>query len=162
MIYLIAAVTEVPEARFLVVGDGPERHALEAEAIARGVAGRIQFLGYRADVPELLADCDLFVLPSLFEGLPLSILEAMAARRAVVASDIGGNDEAVIEGETGVLVPPAEPAALAAAIRALLADAPRRQRFGAAGRARVEQEFSAEVMVRRVTSVYDELLASHA
>jgi glycosyltransferase involved in cell wall biosynthesis len=158
--HLVSAAALVPEARLMVVGDGPERGALEARIAQLGLGDRVHLLGFRSDIPELLAGCDLFVLPSLFEGLPLSILEAMAAAKPVVATAIGGNDEAVVNGTTGVLVPPADPRALADAIRALLSDPERRRRFGEAGRRRAEDEFSATAMVRRVAAVYDELLAA--
>ena len=115
--YLIETAAQVPEAEFVLAGEGPLRPELEAQARSLGVDGRVRFLGYRDDVANLLRDCDVFVLPSLYEGLPLSILEAMAAAKPVIATQIGGTDEAVIHGETGLLVPPADPPALAAAIR---------------------------------------------
>jgi glycosyltransferase involved in cell wall biosynthesis len=157
--YLLDAAAQVPEAQFVLAGDGPLRASLEAQARSLGVEERVKFLGYRNDIADLLADCDVFVLPSLYEGLPLSILEAMSAGKPVIATHIGGTDEAVIAGETGLLVPPANPTALAAAIRAVLTDRPLAQRLASAGRARVEQEFSAAKMVQQVISVYDELLA---
>ncbi|HVL18655.1 MAG TPA: glycosyltransferase [Gemmatimonadales bacterium] len=158
--HLVAAAALVPEARVMVVGEGPERPALETEIARLGLGDRVHLLGFRSDVPDLLAASDLFVLPSLFEGLPLSILEAMAAGKPVVATAIGGNDEAVVDGATGLLVPPGDPQALADAIRALLRDPERRRRLGEAGRRRAEAEFSATAMVRRVAAVYDELLAA--
>ena len=99
--YLLAAATEVPEAVFALVGEGGERAALENQARTLGVAERVRFLGHRDDVPELLAACDLFVLPSLYEGLPLSVLEAMAAAKPVVATAIDGTTEAVVHEVTG-------------------------------------------------------------
>ena len=98
-------------------------------------------------------------LPSLYEGLPLAVLEAMAASRPVVASAVAGTVEAVIDGETGLLVPPKEPAAFAAAIQSVLDDPALAARLGAAGGARVRAEFSSETMVRRVSLVYERLLA---
>ncbi len=160
--YLLEAAALAPEAQFVVAGEGPERSALEAQAAALGIAGRVTLLGYRSDIADLIAACDVFVLPSLFEGLPLSVLEAMAAGRPVIATAIGGTDEAITPGETGLLVPPADPAALAGAIRALLADRPLAARLARAGRARVEAEFSAARMVREVVQVYRELLGSRA
>ena len=159
--YLIEAAARVPEAQFVLAGDGPMRASLEAQARSLGVERRVRFLGHRDDISDLLADCDVFVLPSLYEGLPLSILEAMSAGKPVIATQIGGTDEAVIAGETGLLIPPADPAALAAAIRTLLADQPLAKRLASAGRARVEQEFSAIKMVQQVIDVYDELLEKH-
>jgi glycosyltransferase involved in cell wall biosynthesis len=160
--HLLAAAQEVPDAVFVFAGDGPERPTLEAMARDLGVRERVRFLGERSDVPDLLAACDVFVLPSLYEGLPISVLEAMAARRPVVATAIGGTDEAVAEGETGLLVPPADPPSLAAALRRLLADGELRARLGQAGRARVVVRFSSESMVRRVMDVYELFSAPRA
>ncbi len=157
--YLLEAAALVPEAQFVLAGDGPTRSSLEERVQALGLGDRVVFLGYRSDIPELLACCDLFVLPSLYEGLPLSVLEAMAAGKPVIASAVGGTDEAVIPGETGLLVPPADPIALATAIRTLLDDSPLAQRLALNGRAGVQREFSAKRMVQRVTQVYDELLS---
>ena len=159
---LIRAAAQVPEARFLVAGEGPMRSALESEIRAHALDGRVELLGFRSDVAELLRACDLFVLPSLFEGLPLSVLEAMAAGKPVIASRVGGTDEAVVHGETGILVPPSDPAALARAIRELLADPATAQAYGARGRARVAREFSVDAMVERVSALYDELLAGRS
>jgi glycosyltransferase involved in cell wall biosynthesis len=156
--YLLAAAADIPDALFVFVGEGRERSALEAQARALGVAERVRFLGHRDDVPDLLAACDVFVLPSRYEGLPLSVLEAMAAARPVVATAIEGTDEIVRHGETGLLVPPAAPSALAEAIRAVLADRALATRMGQAGRARVGREFSMSRMIDEVTGVYDELL----
>lgn len=157
--YLLQAAAQVPEARFVLAGDGPERTSLEAQAQELGLGNRVVFLGYRSDIWDLLSCCDLFVLPSLYEGLPLSVLEAMAAGKPVIATSVGGTDEAVIPGETGLFVPPADPASLAYAIRCLLGDPALAGRLASAGRDRVRLEFSAERMVRQVTQVYDELLA---
>jgi glycosyltransferase involved in cell wall biosynthesis len=158
--YLLQAAAMVPEALFILVGDGPERARLEAQAYELGIDNRVICLGHRQDVPELLASCDLFVLPSLLEGLPLAVLEAMAAGKPVIATQVGGTNEAIINGKSGVLVPPADPMALARAIRKLLSDRPLAERLAAAGQARVHRHFSAESMVRRVTQIYDELLDS--
>jgi glycosyltransferase involved in cell wall biosynthesis len=155
---LIEAAAAVPNALFIFAGDGAERAALEREARGRGVAERVRFLGHRDDVPNLLASCDLFVLPSLYEGLPLAVLEAMAAGKPVVATAIGGTDEAVVDGVTGLLVPPSNPAALAGAIRRVLGDDALGRRLGAAGRVRASTCFSSAAMVAQVADVYDELL----
>jgi glycosyltransferase involved in cell wall biosynthesis len=98
---------------------------------------------------------DVFVLSSVTEGLAMTLLEAMAAGKPIVATRVGGNPEAIAEGETGLLVPPRDPAALAGAIGALLADPRRAASMGAAGRERVRQEFSLQAMVRRYAAVYD-------
>lgn len=156
--YLLDAAARVPNVRFVIAGEGRERPSLERQAARLGLEDRVVFLGFRADPAALLRTCDLFVLPSLFEGLPLSILEAMAARKPVIASRIAGNDEAVVHGETGLLVPPADPGALADAIRRLLVDRGLAQRLAAAGQERVRREFSTESMVNRVSALYDEVL----
>lgn len=160
--YLLESATEVPEAQFVFAGDGPERAALEAQAASLGLDDRVMFLGRRHDIPEILACCDAFVLPSLWEGLPLSVLEAMAAGKPVVASDVGGTGEAVLHEETGLLVPAGDRRALAKAIRAVLDDPALAHRLGSAGRKRVRQKFSAAEMVHRITSVYEELLDQKA
>src|SRR6266536_2128589 len=159
--YLLHAASLVPKAVFVLVGDGPERASLEAQARALGLSDRVTFLGYRDDVGDLLTTCDLFVLPSLFEGLPLSVLEAMAAGKAVVATAIGGTDEAVDQGHTGLLVPPGDPVALAAAIEKVLSNPKLARRLAAAGKARVHEHFSADVMIQKVTNIYEEILFSH-
>ena len=156
---LLQAVARVPEAVFLLAGDGPLRSALEEQARSLGVDDRVIFLGYRKDIRELLSACDIFVLPSVYEGLPLSILEAMAAGKAVVASHTGGIGEAVIHGETGLLVTPADPYQLAGSIRSLLADPQLAHRFGEAGRERLRREFTVDRMVEQYASTYDTLLA---
>jgi glycosyltransferase involved in cell wall biosynthesis len=155
--HLLAAAAKVPDAVFALAGDGPERPALEQLANQLGIRDRVRFLGERSDVAALLAACDVFVLPSLYEGLPISVLEAMAANRPVIATAIGGTDEVVIDGESGLLVPPAQPHAMASALRRLLEDGGLRSRLAAAGRARVTTEFSAREMVRRVTELYERL-----
>jgi glycosyltransferase involved in cell wall biosynthesis len=156
--HLVRAAVLVPDATFVIAGDGPLRSRLEDLASALGVADRVRFLGHRADVPALLANCDVFVLPSLYEGLPLSLLEAMASRRPVIATDVPGSNEVVRHAESGWLVPPANPPALADAIRRLLDDPAGAERMASAARARVEREFSIERMVRGVEAVYDQVL----
>ena len=110
---------------------------------AAGLADRFQLLGLRPDVPDLLAAADLFVLPSLWEGLPMALVEAMAAGLPVVATEVSGTRAVMVDGETGLLVPPGDVPALARAITALLCDPARAAAMGAAGRRRVETYFSA-------------------
>jgi glycosyltransferase involved in cell wall biosynthesis len=155
---LFRAAAEIPDARFVLAGDGPLRAELEAEAARLGVAERVLFLGRREDVPELLAASDVFALPSLYEGSSLAVLEAMAARRAVVSSAIGGTEELIADGENGLLVPPGDADALAAALRRLLADRSLRDDLAARARARAEAEFSREAMAGRVEGAYEEVL----
>jgi glycosyltransferase involved in cell wall biosynthesis len=158
--YLLQAAARIPDALFVFVGDGPERPSLEIQARELGLSDRVIFLGYRHDVIDLLASCNLFVLPSLYEGFPLSILEAMAAGKPVIASAIAGNDEVIIDGQTGLLVPPADPIALAHAIETLLADPVLAKRLAFAGRERICREFSVSTMVEHVTRIYEEALHS--
>jgi len=138
----------------LVIGDGPERPHLEASAHAAGVADRVRFAGHRSDVRELLPAADVFVNCSTSEGISLTILEAMASRLPVVATRVGGTPEVVIDGVTGLLVPPRAPAAVADALSALSRDPDRRAALGIAGRDRVERSFSIEQMVGQYEQAY--------
>jgi glycosyltransferase involved in cell wall biosynthesis len=156
---LLRAAARLPDVAFILAGEGPERVGLEALAAELGIAERVLFLGYRDDIPQLLAACDVFSLPSLYEGSSLAVLEAMAARRAVVSSAIGGTDELIEDGESGVLVAPGEVEPLAAALRQLLADGERRERLGRRARERVEADFTPAAMRDRIVAIYEELLA---
>ena len=161
--YLIeAAALFSPEERpaFVVVGNGPLRAELEALAEKNGVGGCFVFTGARDDIPLILKAIDLIVLPSVTEGLPLILLEAMAAALPVVATAVGGVPEAVVDGETGLLVPSRDPGALAQGMAALLKEPERVQRMGLAGKERVGKFFTAEKMAARVTSLYQEVLSS--
>lgn len=157
--FLVSAAALVPEAQFVFAGEGPERPELEAQARSLGIQERVTLLGLRDDIPDLLACCDLLVLPSLSEGFGVAVLEAMAASKPVVASAIGGVDEVVLDGETGILVPPGDPAALASAIRRILEDPVLARRMGEAGKVRA-QLFSRESMIAGTTRVYEQLLSS--
>ena len=159
--YLLRAATLVPQATLVIAGEGSLRQSLEAQARQLGIDDRVKFLGHREDIQDLLAMCDVFVLPSLSEGLPVSVLEAMAASKPVIASAVGGNKEVVIHGETGLLVPPADPSALATAIQSILSDRELALRLATAGKARVQLQFSAKTMVERITQTYRELLDTH-
>ena len=159
---LLQAAAQVPDARFVLAGEGLERSRLEQRVAALGLGDRVLFLGHRNDVPELLAACDVFVLPSLYEGSSLAVLEAMAAGKPVVTSAIGGTDELIVHDESGLLVPPGDAAALARMIRRVLADPPLRAHLGAAARDRAETLFSAPVAAERVTRLYEELLERKA
>ncbi len=149
-------------AELWIAGDGPERAPLEAEAARLGVAEHVRFLGRRSDVPDLLEACDVFVLPSRLEGLGVAALEAMARSRPVIASAVGGLAETVVADQTGVLVPPDDAPALTAALERLLADRALAQRLGAAGAARVAQQFLAAQMVASYEALYREILAEGA
>lgn len=155
-----AVATQVPEAVFLVAGDGPLRPALEAAARSAGLAERVRWLGFRRDVPQLLAAADLFLLPSLEDAFPTALLEAMAAGRAVVATRAGGIPEIVEHGRTGRLVAPADAPALALAVAELLLRGEERAAMGEAGRRRVRRDFSTTAWRERLTALYEAVLAA--
>ncbi|HHM06041.1 MAG TPA: glycosyltransferase [Gammaproteobacteria bacterium] len=148
-----------PDAVLLIIGDGPLRAELEAQARALQLAGRVHFLGGRDDVPALLALMDVFVLCSHSEGLSLTLIEAAAAARPIVATAVGGNGEVVQDGVNGRLVPPNDPAALAGALMDLLRDPAGAQAMGQAGRAVYAREFTLDTMVRRYEALYAALLS---
>ena len=162
MAFLIAAMGELKRSgvfgRLWIVGDGPDQGDLERRADECGVGESIAFLGRREDVPALMRRFDVFVLPSLWEGLPNAALEAQAASRPVVATAVDGTPEAVEDGKTGLLVPPRDPAAMAHAIASLLADPGRRKSMGDAGRERVARVFGMERMVAETERLYEEAL----
>jgi len=147
-------VTAEPRARFVVAGDGPLRADLERKASSLGLGDRFRFLGYRSDIPELIASLDLYVLPSLWEGLPLALLEALAMGKPIVATSVGGNPEVVEDGVQGRLVPPGDSVALADAILALLRDDEFRASVGPVNRAKFERQFSVQAMVRAHEALY--------
>lgn len=143
-----------PRAILLVAGDGPLREPLSQRITAAGLSDRVRLLGARDDAADLLEACDLFVLSSQREGLPITLIEAMRAGRACVSTRIGGTAEVVDEGVTGLLVPPGAPSALAAALATLLGDPAARARMGEAGRRRWRERFTAERMVRDTEALY--------
>jgi glycosyltransferase involved in cell wall biosynthesis len=150
--------------RLVIVGEGVCRNDLEALVVRSGLRDQVCLLGDRKDVPEILAECDLFALSSVAEGIPLTLLEAMAAGLPVVATHVGGVGEVVVDGVTGTLVEPGNPAALAQALHGYMEDGSRRGKHGDAGRQRVGQRFSLPAMLAGYTSLYDKVLAkrSHA
>lgn len=145
---------EIPMAHLVMVGDGPQLEALVQLAEEYQIAARVHFLGARKDVPEILRAFDVFVLSSESEGMSNTILEAMASARPVVATAVGGNPELVVDRETGLLVPPHDPPAMAAAIMKLLRDTELCRQMGWLGRQRVEEKFSLEVMVQNYANIY--------
>lgn len=149
-----AVLEEFPRAVLLMVGDGPLRQALSTQAAALGMADRVRFLGRRTDIPAILPALDIFVLASRSEGLPLTVLEAMAAGIPVVATDVGALHEAVQQGRTGLLVPARAPELLAQAIRTLLRDPERRQAMGAEARRIARADFDVSGMVQRYEAAY--------
>ncbi|HEX5011308.1 MAG TPA: glycosyltransferase family 4 protein [Planctomycetota bacterium] len=159
--FLVAAAPAVlerfPEARILVVGEGELLPDLKEQARALHVEGRVLFPGFRTDVPALLRAFDLFVFPSHLEGLGTSVLDALAVGLPVVATTAGGIPEMITDGVHGRLVPPRDPAALAAAMIELLEQPERARQMGEAGRARVMAEFTAERMVEKTLLEYERL-----
>ena len=147
---LIEAARLVPEAEFVIAGDGELR--AELERLAEG--SNVRLLGARDDVPEVLASLDVFAFPSLFEGLCLAVIEAQAAGVPVVATPVGGIRETVVDGETGLVVPAGDPSALAAAIRRLLEDRPAAEAMAAEAKRRVRERFSVERMIEETLRLY--------
>lgn len=152
-------IAALPEASLTLVGHGELEGELRALAAALHLDDRCIFLGFRNDVAALLPHFDVFAMPSLLEGLNTSVLDAMSAGLAVVASRTGGLPDAVADGETGLLVPPGDAAALADALLTLLRSSDLRRRLGEAGRFRATQQFSDSAMVRGVSAVYGAVLA---
>ena len=150
-----ALASTYPNFVLLVAGEGEQLGALKKEASDIGIAGNVKFLGFRNDVPALLQSMEVFVFPSLSEGLPLSLLEALALQKPVVATNVGGIPEIVEDGVTGYLVPPRNPEALVDKILLLLHNPQIAANMGRAGRKKVEEDFGLEQMVLKYQSLYD-------
>jgi glycosyltransferase involved in cell wall biosynthesis len=162
--YLLRAVALLINERGLkpmqvaVIGGGPLQKALEELSAELSINEHVRFLGERQDVPNLLRLLDVFVMPSLHEGIPMALLEAMRAGCPIVASAVGGIPEVIRDGKDGMLVPPQDPGALARAIESLYASVQDRMRLSHAGRVRVEAEFGAERMAVLTKEFYKTLL----
>ncbi len=143
--------------QLVFAGDGPEKASLEQEAKTLGIREHVHFLGVRSDVPDILRSSDIFVLPSIYEGLPNVILEAMASGLPVVASRVGGIPEAVADGETGFLFPAGDSTWLEQVLAPLIRDGALRRKMGEAGRKRVENHFSIDVEVRSFQDLFQTL-----
>jgi|ERR1044071_2713936 glycosyltransferase involved in cell wall biosynthesis len=157
---LRAAAGLPPHCHLAFIGDGPTRTRVEHEAKALSMSGRVEFLGERNDVEEILAGAQIFALTSHWEGFPISILEAMRAGLPVLASDVGGVAEAVAHGETGFVVPRADVATAAERLGRLVASPELRAQMGAAGRRRFEQLFSLQGMLTRTLESYRDALGA--
>lgn len=161
--YMLAALPDVlrahPECRYLIVGDGSHRGALEAQTRELGLENNVVFTGQRSDIPEVLAVSDIFVLPTLTEALPTVLAEAMAAGKAIIASGVGGVPEMVEDGRNGLLLPPAQPDKLAEAVNALLGDPAGRDAMGKAGAAIAAAKFDIDRQCRQLEACYTELAA---
>jgi glycosyltransferase involved in cell wall biosynthesis len=147
-----------PEARLLLLGRGPEEEALRGLAEELGLATHVRFVGEQEDVAPYLQEMEVYVQSSVAEGMPNSILEAMAAGLPVVATAVGGTPELVVDGQTGLLVPPRDPAGLAMALTTLLSDPTKAASFGRAGRDRVETYFTEAAILQRVEALLDRLV----
>jgi glycosyltransferase involved in cell wall biosynthesis len=163
--YLIEAAAAIvarhPKTKFVIVGDGELRPELENMARQKGLADHFLFLGFRKDVKDLMRVFDVFCLPSLYEGLPNVVLEAMATAKPVVATAVDGTPELIVDGQTGYLVPPADPQALAEKISLLVADAGLSRRFGSSGLKRVQTEYSLQKQVEGFQNIYQSFVAQH-
>jgi len=155
---LLDAMVLLPGVHLAVVGDGEERAALTGRARSLGMADRVHFVGWWPDIPSAMSDCDVVALTSWNEGTPVALIEALAAGRAVVATDVGGVRHVVEDGVTGYLVPPGDAGTVAALIRRLLDDADRRACFGRAGRESVRHRFGQERLGGDIRALYTDLV----
>jgi len=160
--YLLEAVPEIlkanPAVKFLIAGEGEVKYSLLALRDKLGVKSQVSFLGFREDVPRLLAAFDLFVLPSLWEGLPVALIEAMAAAKPIVATDVDGNCEVIGRDEAGIAVEPRNPPALARALLELIGNPELRRRMGLKGRKRAEELFDVRIMIKNYEELYEDCL----
>jgi len=159
--YLLQAaervVREEPRVRFAIAGDGPLREELVREAEERGLGDSVTFLGYRSDIPQLLSAFDLYVLPSLWEGLPLALLEAMAVGKPALATRVGGNPEVIEHGVNGYIVEPRDVGALADSVLEAARDPELAERVKRVNREKFERQFSVEAMTRAHEALYREV-----
>ncbi len=160
--YLLYAVPRVvkdfPDVQFLIIGDGSQRNKLNKLALSLGINKYVVFLGVRKDIREILKGTDIFVLPSLIEGLPNAIMEAMLAEKPVIATNIPGTDELVIDDETGILVTPKDGDSLASAIITLLKNPLEGKKMGVKGKQRIVKYFSIDETVRKTEELYESLV----
>lgn len=160
--YLLEAANQIrhdyPRIHFVFVGSGPLEGEIRAWIQQNGLKDAVTLLGQRDDIPALLEGMDIFAFPSLWEGMPRALLEAMATGRPCIATDIGGSRELVVDQQTGLLVPPSDVGALRGALQEMLSHPERRARYGQAARARVEAKFSAQAVADAHDQLYQELL----
>jgi glycosyltransferase involved in cell wall biosynthesis len=161
--YFLSAAAEIlkeePRVTFVLVGDGPLRAQLEEQARALGIAARVKFLGQRLDSQTVISLFDIFVLPSVIEGMPNALLEAMALEKPVVVTNAGGNAEVVQDGTTGFVVPTRQPTAMAQRILQLLRHEALAQGFAAAARRSVRQQYSFHQTLQAMETLYEDMLA---
>lgn len=160
--YLLQAIAKagkkVPKIKLIIIGEGEEENNLKNLVKSLDLKDKIIFAGLRGDVEKIFPIAELFILPSLWEGMPNAILEAMAAGKPIVATKVGGVPELVVHGETGILVPPEDSDALASAIIGLLRDKLKAKKMGEAGRMRVEEHFNISKTIKETEYIYLELL----
>lgn len=156
--YLVEAasllVSQFPGLQYLLIGDGDLKAEIIAQASAAGLGGRMHFLGLRSEIPDLLAASDYFILPSLWEGLPMALIEAMASGLPVIATEVSGTRQVMAPGETGLLVPPGDSRRLSQAMAQLLSDPARARAMGAAAKRRVAAHFSAQHQAQEHLSLF--------
>lgn len=152
-----AALQQAPQLHLLMIGDGELMDAATAAATAAGIEKQVTFAGFRQDVPAVLHAADIYCLPSLWEGFPIGVLEAMAMGKAVIASDVDGTKEAVQDGENGLLVPSGNPAALAAAMVKVAGDSALRARLQENAKAAIAANFNVAGMTEKIAAVYQQL-----
>lgn len=154
----IKKLADLPNVKYLIIGDGSYLKTMQQELVEESVTGKVQFLGYREDVNQILPFCDIFVLPTLHETLSIALLEASKNCLPLIASNVGGIPEIIKSGENGILIPPSNPALLAKAIRELAVDDFKRKVMGEKAKELVEIKFSEEVIIRKVYNLYQKML----
>jgi len=150
-------ISKYPDTYFMFTGDGPLEQDLKRKALEMGISDNIIFLGWRDDLAKIISIYDIFVLPSLNEGMGRVLVEAMALGKPIVASGIGGIPDLVIHGKNGFLVPPKNPKELAKYIQVLLENKDKREKMGLAGK-EMAYNFTSEIMVEKIASLYKKLL----
>lgn len=155
---LIEAAKQLPDAYFILVGDGELRPELEAQASDLIAQNRLLFMGQRLDIPDILNASDIFVLPSDSEALPTVLIEAGAARLPVVATRVGGIPEIIQDGQTGIIIPPKNPATLADVLRGLISDSAKRESMGAGAYAHIQAHFTLEQQAAATMALYESVV----
>ena len=155
-VYLVK--DQIKDAQFVIAGDGPLREQLEMQVKELQIADFVQFIGYRSDMPAVIQALDVYILPSLWEGLPLALIEAMAMGKPIICTSVGGNPEIVLDGENGLVVHPGKPVPLSEAILKLSCSAAERNRISLNNRSRFEEHFSQAAMIDGHEALYEKLL----
>jgi glycosyltransferase involved in cell wall biosynthesis len=160
--YLLESASLLLQSRndvsFLIVGEGSLKEDLRKLCVVLKIKKNVTFAGERSDIPEILSLTDIFVLPSLREGLPLTILEAMACGKPVIATNVGGVPEVVKDGVSGTLVPPGDPEAIHGAMIELLGDTEKMNKIGSEGKRICNENFNSRIMVEKIEDLYDSLV----